>query len=120
MTDLQRALAHLDGYRVSRGRYAYVASDEGASIEYTLDSDDWRDLGRRLRTDEPDAYSLWCAATTPTRRRVNEGGDETAHGYTFAEWLTAAGRSDSASEYDLRAAWRAGEDPSEYALGGES
>jgi hypothetical protein len=33
---------------------------------------------------------------------------------TFAEWLAAAGRADSASEYDLRAAWRAGEDPEEY------
>lgn len=33
---------------------------------------------------------------------------------TFAEWLAAAGRVDSASEYDLRAAWRAGESPSDY------
>ncbi len=40
--------------------------------------------------------------------------DDKAHGMTFAVWLTAAGRSDSASEYDLRAAWRAGEDPAEY------
>lgn len=40
--------------------------------------------------------------------------EDTAHGYTFAEWLAAAGRSDSASEYDLRAAWRAGETPEEY------
>jgi len=46
--------------------------------------------------------------------------DESVHGYSFAEWLAAAGRSDSTSEYDLRAAWRAGEDPSEYAIGGES
>ncbi len=72
MTDLQRALRHLDGYRVARGRYAYVATDEGASTEYTLDSDDWRDLGRRLRTGESDAYSLWCAATTPSRKRVTQ------------------------------------------------
>jgi hypothetical protein len=34
--------------------------------------------------------------------------------YTFGEWLSAAGRDDSASDYDLRAAWRAGEDPGEY------
>ncbi len=34
--------------------------------------------------------------------------------YTFGEWLAAVGRSDSASEYDLRAAWRAGEDPDDY------
>lgn len=40
--------------------------------------------------------------------------DEEAHGVTFAAWLAAAGRADSASEYDLRAAWRAGENPEEY------
>ena len=42
--------------------------------------------------------------------------DETPvkHGYTFEQWLHAAGRRDSASEYDLRAAWDAGEDPEEY------
>ena len=37
-----------------------------------------------------------------------------AYGLTFSKWLAAAGRTDSASEYDLRAAWRAGEDPAEY------
>jgi hypothetical protein len=42
--------------------------------------------------------------------------DDIAYGYTFAQWLAAAGRSDSASEYDLRAAWRAGEDPAEYTM----
>lgn len=42
--------------------------------------------------------------------------EDKAYGLTFWEWLTAAGRSDSASEYDLRAAWRAGESPSEYAV----
>ena len=70
MTDLRRALDDLGGYRVSRGRYAYVASDEGQEIEYTLDADDWRDYGARLRRGEQDAYSLWCADTLPTRRRV--------------------------------------------------
>ena len=39
---------------------------------------------------------------------------DAAYGHTFAAWLAAAGRTDSASEYDLRAAWRAGEDPTEY------
>lgn len=42
-----------------------------------------------------------------------------AYGYTFSDWLRAAGRDDSASEYDLRAAWRAGEDPLIYAINGE-
>lgn len=37
--------------------------------------------------------------------------------YTFGEWLTEAGRADSSSEFDLRAAWRAGEDPADYTLG---
>jgi hypothetical protein len=46
---------------------------------------------------------------------ADSGADPVKHGYTFAAWLTAAGRQDSASEYDLRAAWDAGEDPSEYA-----
>jgi hypothetical protein len=41
-------------------------------------------------------------------------GEDTAHGLTFGSWLTAAGRSDSASEYDLRAAWSAGESPEDY------
>jgi hypothetical protein len=42
--------------------------------------------------------------------------EERCYGYTFGEWLRAAGRLDSASTYDLRAAWRAGEDPKEYKL----
>lgn len=41
--------------------------------------------------------------------------DDYAYGYTFPEWLAAAGRQDSASEHDLPAAWRAGEDPANYA-----
>jgi hypothetical protein len=36
--------------------------------------------------------------------------------YTFGEWLAEAGRRDSASQYDMRAAWRAGEDPAEYRM----
>lgn len=72
MTDLQRALSDLGGYRVARGRYAYVSSDEGRDIEYTLDSDDWRDYGSRLRRGEPDAYSLWCADTMPDRRVIRD------------------------------------------------
>jgi hypothetical protein len=37
-----------------------------------------------------------------------------AEGLTFQEWFAATGRNDTASPYDLRAAWRAGEDPTEY------
>ena len=37
-----------------------------------------------------------------------------AYGLDFGEWLRLAQRTDSASEYDLRAAWRAGENPEDY------
>lgn len=49
-----------------------------------------------------------------TNERLDEMLGAVAYGYTFSSWLRAAGRQDSASEYDLRAAWRSGEDPSEY------
>lgn len=72
----------------------------------------------RLATPDEIAASDDAAARDGGIGAFEADGDESAHGYTFAEWLAAAGRSDSASEYDLRAAWRAGEDPSEYAIGG--
>lgn len=40
--------------------------------------------------------------------------EDTAHGVTLAEWMQAAGRTTTASMYDLRAAWRAGENPEDY------
>jgi hypothetical protein len=43
-----------------------------------------------------------------------DDAEDRAYGYTFAEWLRAAGRTSSASDYDLRAAWRAGEKPENY------
>jgi hypothetical protein len=52
--------------------------------------------------------------TVDTGDDTEDGDDEEAFGVTFADWLDAAGREDSTSEYDLRAAWRAGEDPAEY------
>lgn len=63
MTDLERAIRELDAVRYSRGRYAYESTDEGASRVYVADADAMRDLGRRLRCGQPDAYSLWCAET---------------------------------------------------------
>ncbi len=54
---------------------------------------------------------------TPSLRELRDivlAAEEEAHGRTFGAWLAATGRSDSASDYDLRAAWRAGEDPEEY------
>ena len=67
-----------------------------------------------LSADEKDKlYAQLCRALKQDSQVLTE---ETAHGYTLAEWLEAAGREDTASEYDLRAAWRAGEDPADYAL----
>lgn len=48
--------------------------------------------------------------------RADDSREEEAHGYTFAAWLDAANRADGASQYDLRAAWRAGENPEEYTV----
>lgn len=64
-------------------------------------------------------YSDSVAARAECARVIADAAaqdDEVAHGYTFSGWLEAAGRSDSASEYDLRAAWRAGESPEDYAV----
>lgn len=55
----------------------------------------------------------WHACTDPHVDHPPEE-EETAYGYTFSEWLHAAGRDDSASEHDLRAAWRAGENHQDY------
>jgi hypothetical protein len=73
-TDLRRALNDLNAYPAGRGLWAYVACDEGHDVEYTLRSDDWRAYGAALRRDDYDAYSLWCAATEPTRREIKNNG----------------------------------------------
>lgn len=80
---------------------ADVAADRGLA---------GHDLEPRWASDERDEIAL----TVPAR---DSDEIESADGesYTFGAWLAAAGRSDSASEYDLRAAWAAGEDPAEYA-----
>ena len=67
MTDLQRAIKDLGASRVHSGEYAYVGNDEGASCAYVVDAADMRDYGARLRRGQPDAYSLWCAATMAQR-----------------------------------------------------
>ena len=72
MTDLRQALEHLGAEPAGRGYYSYVSDEEGRPIRYTLDSADWRDLGRRLRLAEPDAYSRWCAGTMPERALAAE------------------------------------------------
>ena len=70
MTDLQRAIDHIDARRISRTEYAYYDDDEGAV--YVSDSDDLRDLGHRLRLNEPQAYSFWRAGTWPRRATTVE------------------------------------------------
>ena len=69
-TDLQRGIEELGAVRYSRGRYAYVSSEEGRPTRYIVEAADMRDFGARLRREEPDAYSLWCAATIVERERV--------------------------------------------------
>jgi hypothetical protein len=39
---------------------------------------------------------------------------EQAHGLTLDEWMYVAGITTTAQHYDVRAAWRAGEDPDSY------
>lgn len=67
MTDLRRALKNLSAVRIARNVYAYASNDEGPTLWYGVTSDDLRDYGRRLKRDEHDAYSLWCAATIADR-----------------------------------------------------
>lgn len=68
-----------------------------------------------------DAYQAVCDRIRPIATEgaavdMRDADKDSAYGYTFSAWLAAAGRSDSASDYDLRAAWRAGEEPGEYAV----
>lgn len=78
MTDLQRAVQHLEAARVGRTSWCYREAQTGFHV---LDSEALRDLGRRLRTQPHDAYSLWCADTQARRpdagelRRYAEGGE---------------------------------------------
>jgi hypothetical protein len=63
---------------------------------------------RYLDTDDGHHRAMVASVVSSTET------DTVKHGYTFAAWLEASGRDDSASDYDLRAAWAAGEDPSDY------
>jgi len=65
MTDLALAIDHLGAVRVGRGEYAY--RDDYMRRLYVSDSADLRDLGRKLRRGERDAYSVWCSQTLSER-----------------------------------------------------
>ena len=67
MTDLQRAVHYLSADPYGRGRWVYESWDEGSERRYVVDSVDMRDLGRRLRLGQSDAYSRWCASTFADR-----------------------------------------------------
>lgn len=84
-------------------------------------------IGPWTDADERDALRiLYCACEAVIDGEADEDDvikymrttldetDDVVHGLTFTAWLAKAGRTDSASEYDIRAAWRAGEDPAEY------
>jgi hypothetical protein len=87
------------------GESAFAEAMEAAGAEHVRGLEPVVNAHAGTVADLVDGWALWAV------------GEDAAHGYTFAAWLSAAGRCDSASEYDLRSAWRAGEDPSEYAQG---
>lgn len=104
---------------------AQYACEALAESDY---ADDWKDAAVNLSAHldvlaEAGAKFNHSQALTLAEahyaQRSDGASQDTAHGLTFAEWLAQAGRSDTCSEYDLRAAWRAGENPDEYRADGE-
>ena len=91
------------GLRARIRKVVNGARDPGAAVRALAGSVALTERGKAILEDVAQDYDEYAA-------------EETAHGYTLAEWLEAAGRYDTTSEYDLRAAWRAGEDPADYAL----
>jgi hypothetical protein len=81
---------------------AYIASDES-------------ELSAAIDAERGEVRSAAQRIVDCIRDTEAQSDEPIAYGYTFADWLSAAGRQDTASEYDLRAAWRAGENPAEYA-----
>jgi hypothetical protein len=64
------------------------------------------------RAGDHEEAAIWEATLPPDAEETVEAVD--GHAYTFREWLDTACRETSASEFDLRAAWRAGENPIDY------
>jgi hypothetical protein len=67
--ELQNAIDLLDATELPNGDYVYFADE--TRRWYVVDSGDMADLSERLDREEPDAYSLWCAATDS--REMPEG-----------------------------------------------
>jgi len=109
------------------GQVFYYSAKSGQRLK-EMDSDVTAEYARRASKDGKEIVEWSCRNGDPSDVRYFRDGreikvsdlpeamreKEEAYGLTFAAWLRAAGRSDSASEYDLRAAWRAGESPTEY------
>ncbi len=112
---------------------AYVADDTGRVVRLLGDVEDGSARETELARSAPGGCSLValeCDATVGDCVEVDESGvayetkateattdsygNPIKYGYTFEQWLRTAGRRDSVSDYDLRAAWDAGEDPSDY------
>lgn len=112
-TGAQAAGAHSHSAAGRDDRAAYYAGyDAGARAALAALRQPRRPLGLAAGTLQvPADFNAPLPAATEAAFGAQE--DE-AYGYTFAGWLAAAGRTDSASDYDLRAAWRAGEEPTEY------
>jgi hypothetical protein len=66
--------------------------------------------GKFVMANYKHGYSFVCAAAE-SYGFVLEGTDVNGEGLTFEEWSAAADREDNA---DSRAAWQAGEDPTEH------
>ncbi|HEX9156006.1 MAG TPA: hypothetical protein VF819_10605 [Nitrospira sp.] len=97
----------------------YTTGDEAAEAIRRMMGWDEIYLSDSYAVDSGDAVSAYetqeaCDADEEGAHAPRITAAVTAHGYTFSAWLRAAGRDSSTSDYDLRAAWRAGEEPSEY------
>jgi len=57
--DRDDAAEHLDAVKISEATWVYLPDE--VATHYTVTSQDLTDLGRDLRTGQPDAYSLWCS-----------------------------------------------------------
>ena len=56
--DRDTAARHIDAIEVTPDVWVYLPAE--VSEHYTVTSEDLATLGRDLRLDTPDAYSLWC------------------------------------------------------------
>jgi hypothetical protein len=61
-TLIDLAIRHLDAALCSKGGYAYF--DDATQAWWASSAEDLERLGAALKAGTPDAYSLWCSATS--------------------------------------------------------